>query len=75
MPDLDPAVQWNRRHERVAESEGIMKYSNSHRRTGTGTGRTSRSALNPYCIEDVAMTPQELERVRSTADVWIMVRG
>jgi hypothetical protein len=41
-----------------------MRHSNSHRQ-GTGSRRSSSLALNPYFIEDIAMTPGELERVRA----------
>jgi hypothetical protein len=42
-----------------------MRHSNSHRRQGTGSCLSSSLALNPYFIEDIAMTPGELERVRA----------
>ena len=41
-----------------------MKYSNEQQHQGAGGRRSSRVTLNPYFIEDVAMTPSELARVR-----------
>jgi hypothetical protein len=43
-----------------------MKYSPSHRSQSTGSGRSGRLAINPYCIEDTALTPRELARARAT---------
>ncbi len=49
-----------------------MKYANSHRRHPAEGGRSGRLALNPYCIEDVALTLGELDRARA-ADTRIVV--
>ncbi len=42
-----------------------MKYSDSHRGRSTGGGRSGRAALNPYYMEDIALTPRDLDRARS----------
>ena len=42
-----------------------MKYSNKQKHQGAGGRRSSRVALNPYFIEDVAMTSGELARARA----------
>jgi hypothetical protein len=42
-----------------------MKNSNSHHQQNPGGRRSSRLALNPYFIEDTALTAGELDRVRS----------
>jgi hypothetical protein len=42
-----------------------MKYSNEQEHRGAGGRRSSRVALNPYFIEDVAMTAGELARARA----------
>jgi hypothetical protein len=49
-----------------------MKRANNVRHQGTPGGRSSRTAVNPYFIEDITMTPSELARER-TADVSIVV--
>ena len=41
-----------------------MKQSTSDRRQSSGRRRSSSSVIDPYLIEDVAMTPGELERWR-----------
>jgi hypothetical protein len=41
-----------------------MKYSNSQQRRTSGSRSSRSSAVNPYCIEDIAMTPGELRRAR-----------
>jgi hypothetical protein len=50
-----------------------MKYSGSHRRQRTESGRSGRVALNPYCIEDITLTPRELDRARAI-DTRIITR-
>ena len=42
-----------------------MKYPKGSGARRNETRRSNRSAINPYLIEDVAMTRGELERVRS----------
>ena len=51
-----------------------MKYPTSHRSQRIGGGRSGRAALDPSCIEDTALTPQELARARS-ADTRGIVPG
>ena len=41
-----------------------MKYSNRHHRAAEGR-RSARVDLNPYMIEDIAMTLEELECARA----------
>jgi hypothetical protein len=48
-----------------------MKYSTSHRGQGTGARRSSRLALSPYLLEDVAITAAELQRVRAADTVVV----
>jgi hypothetical protein len=42
-----------------------MKYSNKQEHRGPDGRRSNRAALNPYFIEDVAMTAGELARARA----------
>jgi hypothetical protein len=42
-----------------------MKNSNSCRQQSSGGRRSSSLALNPYFIEDTALTAWEFDRVRS----------
>jgi len=46
-----------------------MRHSGSDRRQTTGSGRSGRLALNPYCMEDIAMTAGELYRARTATTV------
>ncbi len=48
-----------------------MKYANHHRHQGVERRRSSRMDLNPYMIEDLAITLGELERARQ---IFPMVR-
>jgi len=41
-----------------------MKHSSSQHHQSGGSRRSSSLALNPYFIEDIAMTPGELEQMR-----------
>jgi hypothetical protein len=52
--------------------EDTMKHANNVRHQVTPGRRSSRTAVNPYFIEDIAMTPSELARARTT-DVSIVV--
>lgn len=56
-----------------------MKYANHHRSVSghrSDSGRSGRLSLSPYSVEDVAFTPAELERVRSTvACIQIVAHG
>jgi hypothetical protein len=66
MPARLDGIEWEGRHARAARRwEGAMTYDDDHRGERTRTRRSSRSALNPYVIEDVAMTAAELQRVRA----------
>lgn len=50
----------------MTTKEEVMKYA-TRTRTGSQPSeirRSNRSAINPYLIEDVAMTRGELERAR-----------
>jgi hypothetical protein len=49
--------------------EEQMKRSNTDRREGTERNRSSRVALNPYFIEDIALTARELGQARRV-DLW-----
>ena len=42
-----------------------MKNSNSRRQQTSGSRRSGSLALNPYFLEDTALTAWELDRVRS----------
>lgn len=42
-----------------------MKYANSQPGRGPGNRRSSRVALSPYMIEDLAITASELQRMLS----------
>jgi hypothetical protein len=48
-----------------------MKYSNGHHR-GPESRRSARMDLNPYMIEDIAMTLEELQCAR-TIDQTVLV--
>jgi hypothetical protein len=48
-----------------------MKNSDSHRLRPSGSRRSSSLALDPYFIEDIAMTAGELERGRSS-HIWVI---
>jgi hypothetical protein len=52
-----------------------MKNADRVRRQGVSGGRTSRTAVNPYFIEDIAMTPGELARARTTVISSVIPRG
>jgi len=43
-----------------------MKHVDIIRHQSTSGGRTSRTAVDPYFIEDIAMTPSELAQARTT---------
>jgi hypothetical protein len=45
-----------------------MKYLNKQEDRDTGGRRSNRVALNPYFVEDVAMTSGELARARAGDD-------
>jgi hypothetical protein len=47
--------------------EDALKHSTSHQHRSSGRRGSSSSALNPYLIEDIAMTLGELERSRKAA--------
>jgi hypothetical protein len=64
-------VQWRRRRDCRTQKEEAMKYSTSHRNQGSGRSRSSTSALSPYLIEDIALTPSDLERMGGS-DVTIV---
>jgi hypothetical protein len=58
----------------VSTEEEVMKYAT---RTGSQRSeirRSNRSTINPYLIEDVAMTRGELERARVTGPTIIVAR-
>ena len=49
-----------------------MEHSTGHRDQRAGSGRSGRAALNPCCVEDIALTPRELDRLR-TAHARVIV--
>ncbi len=53
-----------------------MKYSTSqsHRHGSSGSRGSRRSALNPYLIDDIAMTRRELELARRAAITVVVPR-
>lgn len=51
-----------------------MKYATRSGGQRSKTRRSNRSAINPYLIEDVAMTRGELERARVTGPTIIVAR-
>ena len=54
--------------------EYTMKHADKVRRQGIAGGRTSRTAVNPYFIEDIAMTPGELARARTRVTSRVVPR-
>ena len=50
---------------------GSHEVLTSHRGQGTGARRSSRLALSPYLLEDVAITAAELQRVRAADTVVV----
>ena len=51
-----------------------MKYMSRSQNQRSEATRSNRSAINPYLIEDVAMTRCELERARVTGPMIIVAR-
>lgn len=48
-----------------------MKYPKT-RRVDRATTRSSRSLVNPYCIEEVGLTPADLSRDRAGSMVMVV---
>jgi hypothetical protein len=58
------------RRTRRLDKEDAMKYSTA-RRDGERVHRSTSVVLSPYFIDDVAMTPRELEQFRRS-DVMVI---
>jgi len=56
----------------VLQEEEAMKYPNTYGHRGARGGGSTRAEVNPYFIEDVALTPGEFARARNT-DIGIVV--
>lgn len=48
-----------------------MKYPKTHRAEGA-IRRSSRLPVNPYCVEEVGLTPADLARDRAAAVVIVV---
>ncbi len=57
----------------VRQEEGTMS-ANKNRQQGVQGGHSTRVALSPYFIEDVALTPSELARARVTDTSIVALR-
>jgi hypothetical protein len=59
---------------RCVNKGGVMKYATKTGSQRSEIRRSNRSAINPYLIEDVAMTRGELERARVAGPTMTVAR-
>lgn len=59
---------------RCRNKEVAMKYSSGHHQKDEKVHRSSSPAINPYFIDDVALTRSELDQLRRSAVMVIAPR-